>query len=752
LKTHFPTGLYAIAVILFIATGITAQDSLNVSLISQRYVTGSIICVKAQDDLLYCLRESSRVVPSREGGQIVIYDISNAELPEERGFGFLPLLLPKAMSLDLPHVAVISDSAVCMCNVSDPWDQHLELMFRQEQGINAVSLQFPYLYLVGTDSVLMTYDITDHDQPSLTSEIQLQNQYNQAEIKDSLLVLAGDNIVFFNITNPERPDSISNLFQMTFDFEIIDNYLYVASGEDGLITYRLDESLHPARISQAYISAIDISIRPNENNPIELVASYRNRIEHVNPDVSYVYHDLVRFDITNPENPNIAGSIRPPDYGETFPKIGLGRFNTAAYYSRYPQFLVYDSLGNHKYSHYNIYDDRSIGLSGDNLIVNQEYNYQRLNRLITYNVTDPQNPRLIESRHILQGSNIIGVANGYLYCLERPMLKFYRLRQDTPQNNPGQLEVSVGMLRPSVLTEDYLYLCTYSDNNPRGNLTVVDLTNPAAPSISRSLNFTAPLNSSALDSGNMILYLAMSDSGIKAIDVSYAIGSRELCSFYTNMRFSSLCIKERQLYASANDVWIFELSDPFNLDSIGCIAVDGWAGKMSNEGNLLVVQERIEDQFPFDTASVIQRFYDVSDPNHPAETGFYQGYWGYSDLKLKGQYLFASSSTQIGVFDISRALSALLPPAALNPSTFSLSAFPNPFNSTTTISFSLSSSSSLRIYDISGRLVADLSSAVTPTAGVHSLIWNADGLPGGIYLIRLDTGSQSRTIKTLLMK
>ncbi len=88
------------------------------------------------------------------------------------------------------------------------------------------------------------------------------------------------------------------------------------------------------------------------------------------------------------------------------------------------------------------------------------------------------------------------------------------------------------------------------------------------------------------------------------------------------------------------------------------------------------------------------------------------------------------------------------------PEEFSIAAYPNPFNGTTTIRFSTGSADRpkrLAVYDLSGRIVADL----TPDAsgeGEHSVVWNADGLPGGIYLIRLEAGKQTQTIKAVLLR
>jgi len=38
------------------------------------------------------------------------------------------------------------------------------------------------------------------------------------------------------------------------------------------------------------------------------------------------------------------------------------------------------------------------------------------------------------------------------------------------------------------------------------------------------------------------------------------------------------------------------------------------------------------------------------------------------------------------------------------------------------------------------------------TAGYHSVNWNADNLPSGVYLIRMDSGDFTQTQKVVLVK
>ncbi len=79
--------------------------------------------------------------------------------------------------------------------------------------------------------------------------------------------------------------------------------------------------------------------------------------------------------------------------------------------------------------------------------------------------------------------------------------------------------------------------------------------------------------------------------------------------------------------------------------------------------------------------------------------------------------------------------------------------FPNPFNPTTQISYSLPGSElvTLAVYDLLGRQVASLVDEVQ-SAGVKTIRFNADNLASGIYFYRLQAGSFIDVKKMLIMK
>jgi flagellar hook assembly protein FlgD len=87
-----------------------------------------------------------------------------------------------------------------------------------------------------------------------------------------------------------------------------------------------------------------------------------------------------------------------------------------------------------------------------------------------------------------------------------------------------------------------------------------------------------------------------------------------------------------------------------------------------------------------------------------------------------------------------------------------LTAYPNPFNPETIIKYRISTAGpvTLAIYDVKGRLVDTLASESKP-AGEHSATWSARDAAGrpvasGVYFARLESETQVRTIKVLLLK
>ena len=88
------------------------------------------------------------------------------------------------------------------------------------------------------------------------------------------------------------------------------------------------------------------------------------------------------------------------------------------------------------------------------------------------------------------------------------------------------------------------------------------------------------------------------------------------------------------------------------------------------------------------------------------------------------------------------------------PGTFRLwEAYPNPFNSTITITYTLPSLEpvSIKILDVAGREVTTLVGGLS-APGRHRVVWDAAGVVSGIYFCRMEAADNSRSIKLILTR
>ena len=78
---------------------------------------------------------------------------------------------------------------------------------------------------------------------------------------------------------------------------------------------------------------------------------------------------------------------------------------------------------------------------------------------------------------------------------------------------------------------------------------------------------------------------------------------------------------------------------------------------------------------------------------------------------------------------------------------------PNPFNPTTTISFSLVDAGdvSVDVFNVAGQKVDTVANGFMD-AGSHSVVWDASGFSAGVYFYTVKSGDFSKTLKMTLLK
>lgn len=132
-------------------------------------------------------------------------------------------------------------------------------------------------------------------------------------------------------------------------------------------------------------------------------------------------------------------------------------------------------------------------------------------------------------------------------------------------------------------------------------------------------------------------------------------------------------------------------------------------------------------------------------PNETVTVGFaFLGGENLDDLRANADAAAANWTTITAVGDES----------VETPLTYGLGQnFPNPFNPTTTISYSLAARSnvSLKVYDVLGKEIATLAQG-EHEAGEYRVNFNASGLASGMYIYRFVTPGYTEVKKFMLMK
>lgn len=131
--------------------------------------------------------------------------------------------------------------------------------------------------------------------------------------------------------------------------------------------------------------------------------------------------------------------------------------------------------------------------------------------------------------------------------------------------------------------------------------------------------------------------------------------------------------------------------------------------------------------------------------------------YSWTDHNVNNNVIYSYTLTSVSVDgsrDVLATASATPTANAGLPVEFALNpAYPNPFNPTTSISFSLPEAEhvSLNVFDINGRQVASLVNGAM-NAGSHSASFDAANLSSGLYFARMTAGSFSASQKLVLMK
>ena len=157
------------------------------------------------------------------------------------------------------------------------------------------------------------------------------------------------------------------------------------------------------------------------------------------------------------------------------------------------------------------------------------------------------------------------------------------------------------------------------------------------------------------------------------------------------------------------------------------------------------------------------RVLDISNPTSPAEIAWYDTYPSNNSTNYNGcwgVYMFPSgkiigSDRQTGLYVVRPTIvTGVSNSGNTTPESFSLEQnFPNPFNPTTTIKYSLPKNAfvNIKVYDITGKETAQLVDDYK-TAGEYEVNFDASALASGVYFYTLKSDGFAETKRMTLVK
>ena len=366
--------------------------------------------------------------------------------------------------------------------------------------------------------------------------------------------------------------------------------------------------------------------------------------------------------------------------------------------------------------------------------------------LQVFDVSDPSSPFLVGDYDSLNYCPGIFVQDNYAYVSaglaglqilnvqdpERPYFESYY--------NPPGVDIDYDVY----VKGSYAYLA-----DDGGGLQIVNINDPSNPYLSGQLKPLGIVSNIFLQ-GNYAYLVDYINDSLLVINISnpenpiYSGSCSTFESPYTVVISGSYAFIGTQYYLQ-----IFDIGDPSHPEEVSNCTLPQPATGIA-----------IADNYVF--AAVLYsgiRVIDIADINNPAIIAGYQTRLHAIDVIINGDMVYVSEYNPFPDSSSSILLVLRFDPTSINndspmPKDFSLSPnYPNPFNASTSISYSLAKSGSvnLSIYNLLGQKVAILSDGIQQ-AGKHSVIWNAKDCPSGVYFAKLEAEEQTKNIKMVLLK
>ncbi len=652
-----------------------------------------------------------------------------------------------------------------------------------------VAVSEGYAYLADGEGGLCVISVADpehpvevgfSDTPFSARKVAVSGDY--VYIADGGVIRDGFHIgqcfrVFF-VGDPERPQEIESFITpgTPYDVEISGDFAYVADYDHGLRIFSIDnpgqirEVGFLCREGQAFSVAVSgdyaflghgtsgmrvISVADPEN-PVQVahydIDGYVRKV-FVSGDYVYLTERVLRIlSVADPAHPREVANYSAPDYSSCFGVYGDLAFidtkpvpdNPEIPGSAFCLLSVSDPENQEKQGYYSTVGIISdVAVTGDHIYV--------ANGLGGLNVVSVDDREIVGHCQTPGEAEDVVVAGDYAYVVDvENGLRIISVENPEFPGEIGCFETG-GESSDVFVSNDYAYLIDRGVYNgiiyENKGLYIINITDPENPTEAGYYNFRGTLQSVAV-SGE---FAYVSDGALNVLSITdpERITRVDYLDIYTNR----IAVSGEYAYITGDGLQILSLADPAHPVEVGIIDTPYQPNSIVIfENYIYLTDDRYRDDIGYVGCDL--HVLSITDPENPVEVGFYNTPgWALNVSVADDGLIYVADYSNVGIYRFTDP-EGVEDPEIFQPAEFRLlAAYPNPFNSRTTICYALPhpGNVSLQLYNPLGQVIGTLFEG-NKQAGIHSIDYNAGFLESGLYFIRLESMENSVTQKIILTK
>jgi hypothetical protein len=261
------TQMAALCLVLLLAGGAQANDSLNVRRVGQCATPGEAVDVAVSDTLVY--------VTDRQYGLRVI-SVSDPANPQDVGH-FDTLRSAQGVALSDDYVYVASLRGLRVISVSDPANPRE--VGRCDTLLHAydVVCSGGYAYVAAWDSGLRVVSIADPANPVEVGHCDIPGRGHGVSVKGQYVFVAAydSGLRVISVVDPSHPEEVGVCaipWGQNTGVAVSGNYAYVAAGLEGLRVVSISDPTHPVEVGNCTGRALGVAV----DSGYAYVAGYRD--------------------------------------------------------------------------------------------------------------------------------------------------------------------------------------------------------------------------------------------------------------------------------------------------------------------------------------------------------------------------------------------------------------------------------------------------------------------------------------------